>query len=192
MTLSGCNVGFAISGSFCTFDKIKLQIKKLIDEGADVTPIFSFNSYNCDNRFTKAKDFVDEVCEITKKSGIKTIQEAEPIGPKAFLDVIVAAPCTGNTLAKLANGIVDTPVLMAIKAHLRNNKPVVIAVSTNDGLGINFTNIGKLMNYKNIFFVPFRQDDYIKKPNSLVADMSMIEQTILYAIEGVQIEPVLC
>ncbi len=192
MTLSGCNVGFAISGSFCTFDKIKLQIKKLIDEGADVTPIFSFNSYNCDNRFTKAKDFVDEVCEITKKSGIKTIQEAEPIGPKAFLDVIVAAPCTGNTLAKLANGIVDTPVLMAIKAHLRNNKPVVIAVSTNDGLGINFTNIGKLMNYKNIYFVPFRQDDYIKKPNSLVADMSMIEQTILYAIEGVQIEPVLC
>lgn len=192
MTLSGCNVGFAISGSFCTFDKIKLQIKKLIDEGADVTPIFSFNSYNCDNRFTKAKDFVDEVCEITKKSGIKTIQEAEPIGPKAFLDVIVAAPCTGNTLAKLANGIVDTPVLMAIKAHLRNNKPVVIAVSTNDGLGINFTNIGKLMNYKNIFFVPFRQDDYIKKPNSLVADMSMIEQAILYAIEGVQIEPVLC
>lgn len=192
MTLSGCNVGFAISGSFCTFDKIKLQIKKLIDEGADVTPIFSFNSYNCDNRFTKAKDFVDAVCEMTKKSGIKTIQEAEPIGPKAYLDVIVAAPCTGNTLAKLANGIVDTPVLMAIKAHLRNNKPVVIAVSTNDGLGINFTNIGKLMNYKNIYFVPFRQDDYIKKPNSLVADMSMIEQTILYAIEGVQIEPVLC
>jgi dipicolinate synthase subunit B len=191
MDLSGCNIGFAITGSFCTFDKIKLQIKKLVDAGAIVTPVFSFNSCNYDNRFTKAKDFTDAVCEITGNQGIRTIQEAEPIGPKAYLDVMVAAPCTGNTLAKLANGIVDTPVLMAIKAHLRNNKPVVIAVSTNDALGINFANIGKLMNYKNIYFVPFGQDDYVKKPNSLVADMDSIDKTIMLALEGKQIEPVI-
>lgn len=192
MDLSGYNIGFAISGSFCTFDKIKLQIKNFVDSGASVTPIFSFNSYNCDNRFTKAKDFTDAICEITGSEGIKTIQEAEPIGPKSYLDVIVAAPCTGNTIAKLANGIVDTPVLMAIKAHLRNSKPVVIAVSTNDGLGINFVNIGKLMNYKNIYFVPFGQDDYIKKPNSLVADMSKLPEAVVMAIEGKQLQPVIC
>ena len=191
MTLSGCNVGFAISGSFCTFDKIKLQIKKLIDEGADVTPIFSFNSYNCDNRFTKAKDFVDEVCEITKKSGIKTIQEAEPIGPKAFLDVIVAAPCTGNTLAKLCGGITDTPVLMAAKAHLRNEKPLLISVSTNDAMGMNFKNIGALYNMKHVYFVPFGQDDCIKKPNSLIAHVELIPQSIQAALCGKQLQPIL-
>lgn len=191
MDLSGCNVGFSISGSFCTFDKIKLQLKKLTNMGAHVTPVFSFNTINCDNRFTKALDFYNEIVEITGDEGIKTIQEAEPIGPKGYLDIMIIAPCTGNTLAKLSNGIVDTPVLMATKAHLRNNKPVVIAVSTNDGLGINFVNIGKLINCKNIYFVPFGQDDYIKKPNSLVADMTKIIETTELALEGKQIEPVL-
>ena len=190
MKLSECNIGFAITGSFCTFDKIKSQIKILKDEGADITPIFSFNTYNMDTRFTKAKDFTDEIKAITGKEGMSTIQQAEAVGPKKLFDVLVIAPCTGNTAAKLANGITDTPVLMAAKAHLRNNLPLVISISTNDALGINLQNIGKLMVMKNIFFVPFGQDDYIKKPNSMIADVSRIGETIEAAFENKQLQPV--
>lgn len=191
MKLSGCNIGFAITGSFCTFDKIIPQIKVLKDEGAEVVPIFSFNSYNYDTRFMKAEEFVSAVREITGKNGINTIQGAEPIGPQKLFDIMIIAPCTGNTIAKLSNGIIDSPVLMAAKAHLRNNRPLVISVSTNDALGINFQNIGKLMVMKNIYFVPFGQDDYIGKPNSMVADLGQIKTTLECALEGNQIQPVI-
>jgi dipicolinate synthase subunit B len=191
MKLSECKIGFAITGSFCTFDKIKSQIKVLTDKGANVIPIFSFHAQNFDTRFGSAKAFVEEVQDITKNEGIKTIPQAEPIGPKKLLDVLVIAPCTGNTIAKLANGITDTPVLMATKAHLRNNKPVVIAVSTNDALGVNLQNIGKLMIMKHIYFVPFGQDNYKTKPNSMVARLQLLPDTIQLALEETQIQPIL-
>lgn len=189
--LSECNIGFGITGSFCTFDKILLQIKILKDKGANITPVFSFNAQSLDTRFYKAKDFIDDVKNITGSEGFYTIQDSEKIGPGNLFDIMIIAPCTGNTLAKLANGITDTPVLMAAKAHLRNDKPLVIAISTNDGLSMNFHNIGKLMNIKNIYFVPFGQDDYIKKTNSLVAHLDLIESTINQALIGKQIQPVL-
>ncbi len=191
MKLSECNIGFAITGSFCTFDKIKSQIKVLKDEGANITPVFSFNTFNMDTRFAKAKDFIEDVKRITGKEGMSTIQHAETVGPSRLFDVLVIAPCTGNTMAKLANGITDTPVLMAAKAHLRNNLPLVISISTNDALGINLQNIGRLMIMKNIYFVPFGQDDYEKKPNSMIANVSMIPKTIEYALNSKQLQPVL-
>lgn len=191
MKLSGCNVGFGITGSFCTFDKIKTQIKVLKDEGANVIPVFSYNAYNLDNRFTEASKFVDEIKKMTGSEDIHTIQQAEPVGPKKLFDIMIIAPCTGNTAAKLVNGIVDTPVLMAAKAHMRNNRPLVISISTNDALGINFKSIGSLMVMKNIFFVPFGQDDHILKPNSMVADVSLIKATLEEALEGRQIQPVI-
>lgn len=191
MKLSGCNVGFGITGSFCTFDKIKTQIKVLKDEGANVIPVYSFNAYNLDNRFTEAAKYVDEIKNITASYDIHTIQAAEPVGPKKLFDIMIIAPCTGNTAAKLCNGIVDTPVLMAAKAHMRNNRPLVISISTNDALGINFKSIGSLMVMKNIFFVPFGQDDYMTKPNSMVADVSLIKETLEEALEGRQLQPVI-
>lgn len=191
MKLSECNIGFAITGSFCTFDKIKPQIKVLVDKGANVIPIFSFNAQGLDTRFGNAKGFVDEVKEITNNEGILTIPQAEPIGPNKLLDVMVIAPCTGNTIAKLSNGITDTPVLMAAKAHLRNNRPLVIAVSSNDALGVNLQNIGKLMITKNVYFVPFGQDNYKTKPNSMVARLPLIPDAIEAAMNGVQIQPIL-
>ncbi len=189
--LSECKIGFGITGSFCTFDKILPQIKLLKDKGADITPVFSYNSQNFNTRFYEAKDFVKDVKNITGNEGFFTIQDSEKVGPGKLFDVMIIAPCTGNTLAKLANGITDTPVLMAAKAHLRNERPLVIAISTNDGLSMNFQNVGRLMNIKNIFFVPFGQDDYIKKTNSLVAHLDLIESTILQAMNGKQIQPVL-
>ena len=189
--LSECNIGFGITGSFCTFDKILPQIKFLKDKGANITPVFSFNAQSLDTRFYKAKDFVNDVLNITGREGFYTIQDSEIIGPGNLFDIMIIAPCTGNTLAKLANGITDTPVLMAAKAHLRNGKPLVIALSTNDGLSMNFQNVGKLMNIKNIYFVPFGQDDYINKTNSLVAHLDLIETTIIQALKGKQVQPVL-
>jgi dipicolinate synthase subunit B len=171
-------VGFALCGSFCTFKKVIPQMKKLVDEGYKVIPIMSHIAYNTDTRFGKAKEFVDEIEEICKEEIIHTITGAEPIGPKELLDVLVIAPCTGNTLGKLANGISDTSVTLATKAHLRNQRPVIIAVSTNDALGSSAKNIGLLMNSKNIYFVPMEQDDYINKPNSIVADFKYIPDTV--------------
>lgn len=191
MKLSGCNIGFAITGSFCTFDKILPQIKVLVDEGARVIPIFSNNAYTFDTRFARAEEFVEKVRDITGEKGISSIQQAEPIGPSGMLDVMVIAPCTGNTAAKLVNGITDGPVLMAAKAHMRNNRPLIISISTNDALGINFQNIGRLMVMKNIYFVPFGQDNYKSKPNSMVADVDKIRETIIMAMEGIQIQPVI-
>ena len=171
-------VGFALCGSFCTFKKVIPQMKKLVDEGYKVIPIMSHTAYNTDTRFGKAKDFNDEIEKICKEEIIHTITGAEPIGPKELLDVLVIAPCTGNTLGKLANVISDTSVTLATKAHLRNQRPVIIAVSTNDALGASAKNIGLLMNRKNIYFVPMEQDDYINKPNSIVADFKYIPDTV--------------
>ena len=159
--------------------------------GAQITPIFSYNTQTCDTRFGSAKEFVQGICEITDSEGICTIQQAEPIGPNNFLDIMVIAPCTGNTIAKLCNGIVDTPVLMAAKAHMRNGKPLVIAISTNDALGMNFKNIGALMNMKNIYFVPFGQDNAKSKPNSMIAHLELLPETIEMAMKGKQIQPVI-
>ena len=159
--------------------------------GANVIPIFSYNAQTCDTRFGSAKEYVEEICEITGNEGIRSICAAEPIGPNNFLDIMVIAPCTGNTAAKLTGGIVDTPVLMAAKAHMRNGKPLVIAISTNDALGAGFKNIGMLMNMKNIYFVPFGQDNYKSKPNSMVAKIELLPETIEAALKGKQIQPVL-
>ena len=191
MDLSNCTIGYCITGSFCTLSKVQKVVKNLVDNGAKVIPVFSYNAQNLDTRFTSAKHFSDGICDATGNEGIFTIQEAEPIGPNNYLDILVIAPCTGNTAAKLCNGIVDTPVLMAAKAHMRNGKPVVIGISTNDALGMNFKNIGNLMNMKNIYFIPFGQDNYKSKPNSLVCDLEKTKETIEYALEGKQIQPVL-
>jgi dipicolinate synthase subunit B len=191
MDLSGCNIGVGITGSFCTFDKIKIELREMVNRGINIYPIFSPNSAEFDTRFGTAEDFIKEVEEISGRKGIYTIKEAEPIGPSGYLDALVIAPCTGNTIAKLTNGITDTSVLMAAKAHLRNNKPLIISVSTNDAMGMNFKNIGQLMNMKNIYFVPFAQDDCIKKPNSLISKMELIPDTIEAAFNNRQLQPVM-
>ncbi|MCK9444519.1 MAG: dipicolinate synthase subunit B [Tissierellaceae bacterium] len=191
MTLNNLKIGIGITGSFCTFDTIIEEIKKLVEEGADVYPIMSINAANMDTRFGSAEEWINEIKKITGKEIISTIQEAEPIGPKSYLDILVLAPCTGNTLAKVANAITDTPVSMAYKAHLRNGKPVVIAISTNDGLGANAKNLGVLLDKKNVYFVPFNQDNPQKKPNSLIAHYNMIIPTIKEALQGRQIQPLL-
>lgn len=185
------SVGFALCGSFCTFSRVIPEIERLVNEGYDVFPIMSNAAYTTDTRFGAAKDFSSRCEELCGKEIIKTIAEAEPIGPKKLIDALIIAPCTGNTLAKLACGITDTPVTMAAKAHLRNGRPLIIAVSTNDGLGINMKNIGLLSSTKNIFFVPYGQDDPEKKPTSLVADMSQISATLRTALNKEQIQPIL-
>ena len=182
--MSGRTIGFAVTGSFCTHEKIKKVIEELVNQGEKVIPVFSPICQHTDSRFGKCEDFIKDIQEITKEKGIFTIPEAEPIGPKALLDILVIAPCTGNTLAKLSAGIADSTVLMAAKAHLRNDRPVVIGVSTNDGLGANFQNIGSLMNRKNMFFIPFGQDDFIKKPNSLVAHWGQLPAALDMAEKG--------
>jgi len=184
------NIGFAITGSFCTHAKIKKVIAGM-KNSYNIYPVFSQNVCLLDSRFGKASDFISDIENITGNKGIYTIPEAEPIGPKKLFDVLVIAPCTGNTLAKLANGITDTPVLMAAKAHLRNERPLVISISTNDAMGTNFRNLGMLFNMKNIYFVPFGQDDYVKKHNSLVAHAELIPGTIEEAVHGRQIQPVI-
>ncbi|HHV34989.1 MAG TPA: dipicolinate synthase subunit B [Syntrophomonadaceae bacterium] len=191
MRLKGIRVGFVVTGSHCTLTQIITEIEKIIAEGAEVFPVVSYAVSTTDTRFGKSSEWCAKLEELTKKSLIKTIVEAEPVGPGKLFDILVAAPCTGNTLAKLANGITDTPALMAIKAHLRNQRPVVIAISTNDGLGFNAKNIAILLNTKSIYLVPFGQDNPALKPNSLVARMDKIIDTIFHALEGEQIQPVL-
>lgn len=187
---NGQTVGLAFTGSFCTYEKMKGVVRRLVEEEYRVIPIFSNTAQTVNCRFGDAADFIEAVQEMTGERGIFTIQEAEPIGPKAFLDILVIAPCTGNTMAKLCAGITDTPVLMAAKAHMRNNKPVVIALSTNDALGASLKNIGMLMNTKNVYFVPFGQDDYEKKPKSMIAHLDDLEKTMEKAMMGEQLQPV--
>lgn len=187
--LSGLRVGFAMCGSFCTFGKVFEQLERLAKLGCELTPIMSVNAYSLDTRFGTAQNHAARLFEITGRTVLHEITTTEPIGPKKLFDVLVVAPCTGNTLAKLALGITDTPVCMAVKSHLRNQRPVVIAVSTNDALSGSAKNIGTLRNYKNFYFVPVRQDDCAAKPFSMVADFSLIPQTIEAAMEGRQIQP---
>ncbi|MEW6171525.1 MAG: dipicolinate synthase subunit B [Bacillota bacterium] len=191
MRLKGLKVGFALTGSFCTLNEVTEQIKRIIQEGAEVIPIITREVATTDTRFGTAAYWKGLLKELTGHGVIETIIGAEPIGPNRMLDVLVVAPCTGNTLAKLANAITDGPVLMSIKAQLRNQRPVVMAISTNDGLGLNARNLGVLLNSKNIYMVPFGQDNPAAKPNSLVAKMDRLLDTILFAIEGKQIQPVL-
>ena len=192
MELKNLNVGLGITGSFCNFKEVKSVIEQLkLQEVKKIIPIVSYSTKDYDTRFYKSKDFVKMLEETTDNKVIDTIVKAEPIGPKNLVDIIIVCPCTGNTLAKLAHGITDTPVLMAIKSHLRNNKPVVLGVSTNDGLGKSLQNIAILMETKNIFFIPFRQDDCIAKPKSLVLDYTYIIDTLKKAINYEQIQPVI-
>lgn len=184
-------LGFAMSGSFCTYDKVIAELSRLRDIYSDITPIMSEGSAVTDTRFGEAREFVGRIEEICGKKVLTTIKEAEPIGPKRLLDALVVEPCTGNTIAKIANGITDTCVTMAVKAHLRNERPVIIAVSTNDGLAGNAANIGRLLNARNIYFVPFGQDDAIKKPRSLVADFGLTADAVEAALEGRQLQPLL-
>jgi len=188
-SLEKVRIGCAMTGSFCTFKRVFDVFEKLSEEGADLIPIMSYNAAGFDTRFYSAKAAVERFECITGKKVIASIPDAEPIGPKKLLDILVIAPCTGNTLAKLANGISDTPVTLAAKSHLRNGRPVVIAVSSNDALSQNAANIGTLMRSRNVYFVPFGQDDCHGKPDSLVANMEMIPQTVVEALKNGQIQP---
>ncbi len=183
-------VGFALCGSFCTFEKAIIELNNIKNLGANIIPIMSYNAYSTDTRFGNAKEFVNKIEKICDNKIISTIADAEPIGPKKLLDILVIEPCTGNTLAKLSNGITDTSVTLAAKAHLRNEKPLVIAVSSNDALSNSAKNIGNLLNYKNIHFVPMRQDDAYNKPRSVVADFDRTIETIEFALNGKQIQPI--
>ena len=182
------NIGFALCGSFCTFSKVFPVMEQLARDHT-VTPIFSQASATTDTRFGRAVDHLQTARDLCGRDPILTIPQAEPIGPKKLFDLLLIAPCTGNTLAKLSHGIADGPVTMAAKSHLRNGRPILIAVSTNDALGTAAENIGRLMARKNIYFVPFSQDDPDGKPNSMVADFKKIPQALQTALEGKQIQP---
>ena len=184
-------VGYAMCGSYCTFEKAIAALETVQREFGNVIPIMSENAASTDSRFGTAEGFKQRIREICGRDVIATIRDAEPIGPKALLDVLVIAPCTGNTLAKMAAGITDSSVTMAAKAHLRNGRPVVIAVSTNDGLTASGKNIGQLLNRRNVYFVPFYRDDPVKKTASLAADLDLLPEAIRAAISGVQLQPVL-
>lgn len=184
-------VGFALCGSFCTYNKAMAALEQIKAEFGNVTPIMSERGASTDTRFGNAHDFLCEMERICDKRVITTVHAAEPIGPKGLLDILIIAPCTGNTLAKLAAGVTDSSVTMAAKAHLRNGRPLIIAVSTNDGLAASARNIGELLCRKNIFFVPFRQDDPTGKPTSLVADFGLISATVHAALKGEQLQPLL-
>jgi dipicolinate synthase subunit B len=191
LNLHGVKIGFALTGSHCTIGEVLPQIEKLIKAGTQVFPIISPAVNNVSTRFGEAKDIKERLKKITGNRIIKSIVDAEPIGPQKMFDIIVIAPCTGNTLAKLANGITDTPVLMSAKAQLRNQRPVVLAISTNDGLGLNAKNLGILLATKNIFIVPFGQDDPLQKPTSLVSRLDLLLPTIEKALRREQIQPIL-
>ena len=183
-------IGFAMCGSFCTYAEVFPVMKKLTDE-YHIIPIFSFAASSIDSRFGTATEHLEQARQICGRSPLRTIEGVEPIGPKKLLDALIIAPCTGNTLAKLAHSIADTPVTMAAKSHLRNGRPVILAVSTNDALAGAAENIGKLLSRKHYYFVPFRQDDPEKKPTSMVADFTRIPETLSAALEGKQIQPIL-
>lgn len=185
------NIGFAITGSFCTHEKILQTIQELVNQDHEVFPIVSEITAKTSTRFGEFDKFLSTLEKITGHKPLSSIVAVEPTGPQNLFEVLVVAPCTGNTLAKIANGINDTAVTMAVKAHVRNNKPVVLGISTNDGLGLNLKNIGILFAAKNFYFVPFGQDDHINKPKSLVADWALLEETIAKAKEEKQIQPVL-
>ncbi len=187
----GKTIGFGLTGSHCTFAETMPQIKRLVDAGARVIPVVTQTIMTTDTRFGTSEEWQKQLVEITGENIISTIPEAEPLGPSKLLDLMVIAPCTGNSTSRLANAITDSPVLMAAKATMRNLRPVVIAISTNDGLGLNVANIAKLLVAKHIYFVPFGQDAPDKKPNSLVARMDLIKETCEAALDGRQLQPML-
>ena len=191
MEVKGKKIGVALTGSFCTYQKVFQELEKLVEEGGVVQTIFSQAAQNIDSRFGKAEDFLKEAERITGRPPMLTIAQAEPIGPGSLLDLLIILPCTGNTIAKLANGITDTPVLMAAKAHLRNEKPLLLSISTNDALGMNMKNIGLLLNAKHIYFIPFGQDNPQKKPNSMIAHTQLLIPAAQAALDGKQFQPIL-
>lgn len=184
-------VGFAFCGSYCTYGQVLPALEATADQFGCVTPILSEHSGETDSRFGTAREHLERIEKICGQKAILAINQAEPIGPKKLLDLLIVAPCTGNTLAKLAAGITDTTVTMAVKSHLRNSRPVLLAPATNDGLSTSLKNIGELFCRKQIYFVPFRQDDPMEKPNSLVAEMTLIPEAARAALEGRQLQPVL-
>lgn len=181
-------IGYAFCGSFCTFERSISVLKELI-KSYDILPIMSTNAANTDTRFGKSADFIKRITEICGHEPILTIKDAEPLGPARPLDALIISPCTGNTLSKLANGITDTPVTMATKAHLRQSKPLLISLATNDAMSANLKNISALLEKKSVFFVPMKQDDYLKKPHSLVSEFEMIPQCLTAALSGKQLRP---
>ena len=191
MNLEEKRIGFVITGSFCAFRKTIIELKKIVKLGAKIVPIMSENSYILDTKFGKAEEFKKEIEEITNTKILHTIQEVEPLGPKDMLDILVVAPATANTIAKLANNIIDTSATMAVKSHLRKDKPVVIAISAYDGLSSGAQNIGKLFNMKHYYFVPFRQSNLITKPYVIAFDTTYLIKTIEYALDREQIQPIL-
>lgn len=191
MNWQGITVGYALTGSHCTLEEVMPQIKRFVDEGARVIPIVSHSVQTTDTRFGKSEDWLEQIKEITGQELITSIQEAEPLGPSKLLDVLVIAPCTGNTTSKLANAMTESPVLMAAKAQMRNQRPLVLAISTNDGLGLNAMNIAKLLIMKHVYFVPFGQDAPEAKPNSLVARMDLVLEACAAALQGKQLQPLI-
>lgn len=189
--MKNIKIGYAMCGSFCTIEKSLIQLKKLVDLSADIMPIFSETVYNTDTRFTMADKLIENVEQLTNKKIIHSVKGTEPIGPKNLLDLLIICPCTGNTISKIANGITDSSVTMAAKAHLRNNKPVLLAIATNDALSRSAENIGKLLNTKNIYFVPFGQDDAIKKPTSMICDFEKLIPAAQFALAGKQMQPII-
>jgi dipicolinate synthase subunit B len=189
MSWQGKTVGFALTGSHCTFEEVMPQIQRFVDAGARVVPIVSYTILTTDTRFGTSENWQKQLRDITGNEIIASIVDAEPLGPSKLLDVLVIAPCTGNTTSKLANAMTESPVLMAAKAQMRNHRPLVLAISTNDGLGLNAMNISKLLITKNIYFVPFGQDAPTAKPNSLVARMDLIMETCEAALQGKQLQP---
>ena len=184
------NIGFAMCGSFCTYKEV-FPVLEILASIHTVTPIFSHTAYTTDSRFGSAKEHIEKAESICGRKALCTISEVEPIGPKQLLDALVIAPCTGNTLAKLAHSIADGPVTMAAKSHLRNGRPVLVSISSNDALAGAAENIGRLLNKKNYYFVPFGQDDPFKKPTSMVADFEKLPQALELALAGKQIQPLL-
>lgn len=191
MDFYGKRIGFALTGSHCTYDAVLPEIKKLVELGAEVVPVVTYTVRSTNTKFGDGDDWLEKIEEAAGRKAIKSIVEAEPLGPREPLDCMVIAPLTGNSLSKLANGLTDSPVLMATKATLRNSRPVVLAISTNDALGLNGVNVMKLMAAKNIYFVPFGQDDPFKKPTSMVAQMNQISETVHSALNGKQLQPVI-
>lgn len=191
MSLKGKKIGFGLTGSHCTYDAVFPEIEKLVNAGAEVLPVVTFTVKNTETRFGKGEDWVQRIEELTGNKVIDSIVKAEPLGPKIPLDCMVIAPLTGNSMSKFANAMTDSPVLMAAKATLRNQKPVVLGISTNDALGLNGVNLMRLMATKDIYMIPFGQDDPVKKPNSMVARMGMLSDTILEAMNGKQLQPVI-
>jgi dipicolinate synthase subunit B len=189
MNWQGKTVGFALTGSHCTFEEVMPQIKRFVDAGANVVPIVSYTILTTDTRFGTSENWRKQLKDITGNDIIASIVDAEPLGPSKLLDVLAIAPCTGNTTSKLANAMTESPVLMAAKAQMRNHRPLVLAISTNDGLGLNAMNISKLLITKDIYFVPFGQDAPAAKPNSLVARMDLIMETCEAALQGAQLQP---